>query len=200
MGHERFVDIIGNTIEECIEKALTEQGIEKNRLRFIVLNDGIQAKPAKIRVCLKPEEVEIIEGVLKNFFGYLEVRHELEIIPRDKRYSVNVNIRDPYWLIGKEGQLLDQIEHLLNLIIRRKIPELSLRIDINNFRKRKEEVLKNKALAVVARVKELHKEMRFDPVNEEEWRILRDFLKDIKDIRFYSVREENKTILVIAPR
>ncbi|HOK23559.1 MAG TPA: Jag N-terminal domain-containing protein [Candidatus Hydrothermia bacterium] len=200
MEHERFVDVTGNSIEECIEKAINELGIEKHRLRFIVLNDGIQAKPAKIRVCLKPEEVETIEDVLKKFFGYIDIRHELEIIPRDKRYSINVNMKDPYWLIGKGGQNLDNLEYILNLIIRRKLPDLSVRLDINNFRKRKEEVLKNKALAVVARVKELKKEMRFDPVNEEEWRILRDFLKDIKDIKFYSVKEEDKTILVIAPK
>jgi predicted RNA-binding protein Jag len=84
--------------------------------------------------------------------------------------------------------------------LRKKAPNLSIRLDIANFRKQKEETLKNKALAIVARVRELQREMRFDPVTEEEYRILRDFLKDIRDIKFYPVKEEDKTILVIAPR
>ena len=200
MAHERFTDIVGNTVEECIEKAVKELNLEKNTIKFVVLSDGIQTKPAKIRVCLKPEEVDLIQSVLKKFFSLLGVKVELEIIPRDKRYSVNVNAKNPYWLIGKDGQIIDQLEYLLNLILRKKAPNLSIRLDIANFRKQKEETLKNKALAIVARVRELQREMRFDPVTEEEYRILRDFLKDIKDIKFYPVKEEEKTILVIAPR
>jgi spoIIIJ-associated protein len=200
MAHERFADIVGNTVEECIEKAIKELNLEKNAIRFVVLNDGIQTKPARIRVCLKPEEVDLIQNILRKFFNLLGVKAEIEIIPRDKRYSVNVNTKNPYWLIGKDGQILEQLEYLINLILRKKAPNLTIRLDIANFRKQKEETLKNKALAIVARVRELQKEMRFDPVTEEEYRILRDFLKDIRDIKFYPVKEEDKTILVIAPR
>jgi spoIIIJ-associated protein len=200
MAHERFADIVGNTVEECIEKAIKELNLEKNAIRFVVLNDGIQTKPARIRVCLKPEEVDLIKNILRKFFNLLGVKAEIEIIPRDKRYSVNVNTKNPYWLIGKDGQILEQLEYLLNLILRKKAPNLSIRLDIANFRKHKEETLKNKALAIVARVRELQREMRFDPVTEEEYRILRDFLKEIRDIKFYPVKEEDKTILVIAPR
>jgi spoIIIJ-associated protein len=200
MAHERFADIVGNTVEECIEKAIKELNLEKNTIRFVVLNDGIQTKPAKIRVCLKPEEVDLIQNILRKFFNLLGVKAEIEIIPRDKRYSVSVNTKNPYWLIGKDGQILEQLEYLLNRILRKKAPNLSIRLDIANFRKQKEETLKNKALAIVARVRELQREMRFDPVTEEEYRILRDFLKDIRDIKFYPVKEEDKTILVIAPR
>lgn len=200
MAHERFADIVGNTVEECIEKAIKELNLEKNAIRFVVLNDGIQTKPAKIRVCLKPEEVDLIQNILRKFFNLLGVKAEIEIIPRDKRYSVSVNTKNPYWLIGKDGQILEQLEYLLNRILRKKAPNLSIRLDIANFRKQKEETLKNKALAIVARVRELQREMRFDPVTEEEYRILRDFLKDIRDIKFYPVKEEDKTILVIAPR
>jgi len=200
MAHERFADIVGNTVEECIEKAIKELNLEKNAIRFVVLNDGIQTKPARIRVCLKPEEVDLIQKILREFFNHLGVKAEIEIIPRDKRYSVNVNTKNPYWLIGRDGQILEQLEYLLNQILRKKAPNLSIRLDIANFRKHKEETLKNKALAIVARVRELQKEMRFDPVTEEEYRILRDFLKEIRDIKFYPVKEEDKTILVIAPR
>jgi spoIIIJ-associated protein len=200
MAHERFADIVGNTVEECIEKAIKELNLEKNAIKFVVLNDGIQTKPARIRVCLKPEEVDLIKDILIEFFNRLGVKAEIEIIPRDKRYSVSVNTKNPYWLIGKDGQILEQLEYLLNLILRKKAPNLSIRLDIANFRKQKEETLKNKALAIVARVRELQREMRFDPVTEEEYRILRDFLKDIRDIKFYPVKEEDKTILVIAPR
>jgi len=200
MAHERFADIVGNTVEECIEKAIKELNLEKNAIRFVVLNDGIQTKPARIRVCLKPEEVDLIKNILRKFFNLLGVKAEIEIIPRDKRYSVNVNTKNPYWLIGKDGQILEQLEYLLNMILRKKAPNLSIRLDIANFRKQKEETLKNKALAIVARVRELQREMRFDPVTQEEYRILRDFLKDIRDIKFYPVKEEDKTILVIAPR
>ncbi|MGB9823905.1 MAG: Jag N-terminal domain-containing protein [Candidatus Hydrothermia bacterium] len=200
MAHERFVDIVGNTVEECIEKALNEFGIEKNKLKFVVLHDGIIEKPAKIRVCLKPEEVNIIEEVIRGIFGRIDPRLELEIIPRDKRYSVNVKIRRGQPLIGKNGQTLEQFEYLVNLILKRKSPDLIVKLDINNFRHEKEETLKNKALAIVTRVRELHKEMRFDPVDDEEFRILRDFLKNIKDIRFYPVKDQGKTVLVIAPR
>ncbi len=200
MTHERFADFVGNTVEECIEKAINELNIVKQKLRFIVLNDGILSKPAKIRVCLKPEEVDQIEEILKKFFNLLGERGEFEIIPRDKRYSVNINLKNPKWLMGKEGQNIENLEHILNLIIRKKNSDLSVRIDVNNFRKHKEDALKNKALAIVQRVRELGKEMRFDPITEDEWRILRDFLKEIRDVKFYRLKEEGQTILVIAPR
>jgi len=202
MTEKRFVDVEAKTVEEAIEKAMEETGIDKEKLRFIVLNDGLGDRPAKVRIFLKLEELDLIEETIKKFFNFLGTTVEIDVIPRGNKYYVNLTPRAGYdkLLIGRGGRTLEQFGYLLNLLIKRRNPQVNIILDIGGYKERKKRFLINKAIAVAKRVKEMGREMRFDPLPEEDLRIVKEALRKEKGIRYYTTGKGENQVLVIAPK
>lgn len=198
---QRFYDVEGKTVEEAVKKAEEALDMVGRPLRYVVMSDGRGGRPAMIRVFLNLEEVNLIEDLINEFFGKLGVKPQIHMIPRQKRYYVNI-VTKKYdsVLIGKNGETLRELDYLLSILLRRKKPDLHLTVDINGYRERRKRFLKNKALAIAKRVKETGKEMSLDPLSDYELRIVKDALKKEKDVVLRAVGREPNITYVIAPK
>ncbi len=198
----RYIEEEGKTVEEALEKALRKAGIERSEARFEIINEGLSGEPAKIRLYLDDEDFDIIEETIKEFFGKLGIKVEVEIEPKRRRkFYVNIHTRGyDSVFIGKGGKNLAALEHLINLLIKRKKKDLIVDLDVSGYKRRHKEFLINKAKAIAKRVKETGMEMRFDPLEPDERRLVRDVLRRDKKIRVYQVGRGDNVILVIAPR
>ncbi len=198
----RYIEEEGKTVEEALEKALRKAGIERSEARFEIINEGFSDEPARIRLYLDDEDFDIIEGVIKEFFDKLGVKVEVEIEPRKRRkYYVNIHTRGyDSVFIGKRGKNLNALDHLINLLVKRKKNGLIVDLDVSGYKKRHKEFLINKAKAIARRVKETGMEMRFDPLEPDERKLVRDILRRDKKIRVYQVGRGDNVVLVIAPR
>ncbi len=198
----RYIEEEGKTVEEALEKALRKAGIERSEARFEIVNEGFSDEPARIRLYLDDEDFDIIEGVIKEFFDKLGVKVEVEIEPRKRRkYYVNIHTRGyDSVFIGKRGKNLNALDHLINLLVKRKKNGLIVDLDVSGYKKRHKEFLINKAKAIARRVKETGMEMRFDPLEPEERKLVRDILRRDKKVRVYQVGRGDNVVLVIAPR
>ncbi len=198
----RYIEEEGKTVEEALEKALRKAGIERSEARFEIINEGLTGEPAKIRLYLDDEDFDIIEETIKEFFGKLGIKVEVEIEPKRRRkFYVDIHTRGyDSVFIGKGGKNLAALEHLINLLVKRKKKELNIDLDVAGYKRRHKEFLINKAKAIAKRVKETGMEMRFDPLEPEERRLVRDVLRRDKKVRVYQVGRGDNVILVIAPR
>jgi len=95
---------------------------------------------------------------------------------------------------------LNALDHLINLLVKRRNNGLIVDLDISGYKKRHKEFLINKARAIARRVKETGMEMRFDPLEPDERKLVRDILRRDKKIRVYQVGRGDNVVLVIAPR
>jgi spoIIIJ-associated protein len=165
-----------------------------------VVRDGSDGGDAIVRVYVETPELDTIEEVVKEFFEKMGCKAEIEVKPKRAKYYVNIKTRRyDSLLIGKNGKTLEALDYLLNLLIKRKIPNVTAEIDISGYKERKRQFLINKALAIARQVRETGREMRMDGLNQREIRLVRNALKREKDIKAYMVgRGENK-VLVIAP-
>ncbi len=196
----RYIEEEGRTIEEALEKALEKGGIDREEARFEVIDPGGDGKPARVRLYLDAEELELIEGIIQEFLEKLGTRGNVEIKPGPKGYYVNVRTRGyDSVLIGRDGKNLDAFEHLIKLMVQRKLHRIDLKLDVSSYRERKRKLLLNKALAVARRVKDTGKEMRIDPLTPEERRIVREELRKDKEIRVYTIRRGRNIYLIVAP-
>jgi len=149
----RYIEEEGRTVEEALEKALQKGGVDKAEARFEVLYPGDQERPARVRLYLDAEELDIIESVTREFLEKLGTRGEIEIKPSKKGYYVNVTTRGyDSVLIGREGRTLEAFEHLLRLMIQRRKHDIDIELDVSHYRERKRQLLINKAKAVAKRV------------------------------------------------
>lgn len=104
-------------------------------------------------------------------------------------------------LTGQDGRTLDSIQYLLRKIISRKISErVRLTIDVGNYRERRNQELRDRAVDCAALVKENGKTQVIPSLNPSERRIVHVVLQDDTDIRSRSVGEGLfKKVLIYKP-
>jgi spoIIIJ-associated protein len=104
-------------------------------------------------------------------------------------------------LTGPEGKTLDSLQYLMRKIVTKKVPErLKLSVDVGNFREKRQEELKVRAVELAGMVKEDGKTQVIPALNPSERRVVHMALKEDKEIRSRSVGDGLfKKILIFKP-
>jgi spoIIIJ-associated protein len=107
-------------------------------------------------------------------------------------------------LIGKNGQNLNALEHLIRLIIFRKNGDQNqnssnFAVDINDYRKSRTKYILETAKNAVSRVVASQRAEALAPMSSYERRIVHTELASCKDIHTESIGEEPRRRIVIKP-
>ncbi len=150
---------------------------------------------------VSPESLAIVKAELLNIVELMGFPSTLEIETAGQ--SVACTLRGDFEenLIGVDGKVLDSLQYLLRKIVSRKVPErLRISINVGDFREKRLEELKVKAVELAAQVKEDGKTQVLPALNPSERRVLHMILQEDKDIRSRSVGDGLfKKILIYKP-
>jgi len=142
---------------------------------------------------VKTELLQIIE--LMGFPSTLEMDNE--------GLSVSCTLRGEFEenLTGVDGKVLDSLQYILRKVVTRKVPErLRISINVGDFREKRLETLKEKAVELAAMVKEDGKTQVLPALNPSERRAIHMILQEDKEIRSRSVGDGLfKKILIYKP-
>lgn len=197
-----YIDSEGATSDEALRKVLSKVGLEPQSVRYEVISHGGPTSRARVRVWIEPKEVQEAKEVIKEFLKKMGVRAKIDFLLLEKKHY-RVNLRTRSWdrvLIGKGGETLRSLEHLMNLILRRCRVRIQMDLDISGYRERQRQFHLNKALAIAVRVKETGQEMTLDTVPPDQRHYIREALRLDPDIRVYTAGRGKETCLVVAPR
>lgn len=105
-------------------------------------------------------------------------------------------------LIGKHGQTLDALQYLVNLSANKFNAEQKLHfiLDVENYRQRRTESLQNLAKGVAQQVSRTHKEIKLEPMNRHERRVIHTALQDNNRVETQSFGEEPYRYIVVSPK
>lgn len=106
-------------------------------------------------------------------------------------------------LIGTEGATLDAIQYLANSILNLGQPEeeqAAYTIELDGYRLRRQEELRNLAEQAVQQVRETGQEFEIQSLSSAERRQVHTFLKDFTDVESYSRGKEPDRRLVVRRR
>jgi spoIIIJ-associated protein len=144
---------------------------------------------------------ENLEKIVKEFFQKMTIDGEIKILPpKDKTLSIHLKVENPQILIGEKGQTLFEIQHLLKAILKRKINEnFYIDLDINDYKKKKIEYLKDLARSVADEVSLTKKEKILSPMPAYERRIIHLEIAGRKDVTSESIGQEPERRVVIKP-
>ena len=118
-----------------------------------------------------------------------------------KRIFINIKTAEPQILIGEGGQTLADIQHILKAVLRKKVEEsFFISIDINDYKKRKEEYLKETARSMADEVALTKKEKELAPMSSYERRVVHMELASREDVTTESAGEGVERRVVIKPR
>ena len=150
---------------------------------------------------MNSENLEKAQKIVKEFFQKMAVEGEIEILPpKDETLGINLKIEDPQILIGERGQTLFEIQHLLKAILKREISEnFYVDLDINDYKKKKIEYLKELARSVADEVSLTKKERVLSPMPAYERRIIHLEIAERKDVTTESIGQEPERRVVIRP-
>jgi len=140
-----------------------------------------------------------ITKTIEEFFKKATFEVKAEVLPfEEKTVPVKIKTEEPRILIGQNGQTLAEIQHILKAILRRKIPEqFYLNIDVNDYKKKKTEYLKETAVSLADEVALTKKEKILTAMSSYERRIVHLELAGRKDIITESIGEEPERRVVI---
>ncbi len=146
-------------------------------------------------------ELDDIKKIIKDFFEKTTLEVEVEFLsPKDKTIPVKIKTPDPKILIGHNGQTLFEIQHLLQAISKRKIPgDFHIDLDVNDYKEKKIEYLKETARSLADEVALTKKEKTLEPMSAYERRIIHLELSQREDIKTESTGEGIERRIVIKP-
>lgn len=114
---------------------------------------------------------------------------------------LSINVSDPKFLIGQNGQTLLELERILKIILNKKIDKpFHLKIDINDYQKKKIEYLKTLAKDAADEVAFTKKEKTLPPMSAYERRIVHTELSAREDVDTESQGEGFNRCIIISPK
>lgn len=147
------------------------------------------------------ESLELLKNELLNIVELMGFPSTVEI--EAEGLSVNCVLRGEFEdkLTGPEGKTLDSLQYLLRKIVSRKVPErLKIAVDAGDFRQRRQEELKIRAVELATLVKEDGKTQVIPALNPSERRVIHMILQEDREIRSRSVGDGLfKKILIYKP-
>ena len=127
---------------------------------------------------------------------------EVEIITKFDEIEgvIDIELKGPEMgvLIGKRGQTLDSLQYLTNLAVNRKSDNyLRVKIDTEDYRRRRKETLENLAKNMAYKVKRTKRPVSLEAMNPYERRIIHSALQNDKYVVTHSEGEEPYRHVVI---
>lgn len=150
------------------------------------------------------EQLATIEEVAQEFFSQLEVVGDMDVTsPAENTASIALTIENPGMIIGENGQTLLEIQHLLRRILQKRMnmqlpPQVAL--DVNNYRKAKEEYLRTMAKEAADEVLLLKKTKELPPMSSFERRVVHEEIGKREGLSSESIGEGEDRRVVIKVR
>lgn len=146
-------------------------------------------------------DINKIKELTKEFFNKTSFDIDLEILkPEEKTIPIKIKTAEPKVLIGQNGQTLAEIQHLLKSLLRRKIQtDFYIDIDINDYKKKKSEYLKELACSAADEVALSKKERTLAPMSAYERRIIHLEIAERENVTSESIGQESERRIIIRP-
>jgi spoIIIJ-associated protein len=201
----------GKSVDEAIEKGLERLGLSRDDVEVEVLEEGssgllnlIGAKQAKVILHPRDDSAEVrakIDELVGGLMERMGVSCQVSIEVEDGIHRVNIESAGvDGLLIGKKGQNLDALSHLLRRMVGKQLRRsVRMDVDVGGYKDRRGESLRNKALSLASRVKSSGKEMQVEPLSAAERRIIHLTLAPDPEVKTFTIGDGDLKNVIIAP-
>ena len=192
-----YIEVSAKNIDDAITEACQQLGATSDQIEYEVVEKGstgflgIGSKAAVIKVRKKCSTEDVIREFLGKVFDAMELEVEIQITNSENNYSVELKGDEMGVLIGKRGQTLDSLQYLTNLAVNKNSDEyVKVKIDTEDYRKRRKETLENLAKNIAYKVKRTKRPVSLEPMNPFERRVIHSALQNDKFVTTHSEGEE----------
>lgn len=136
---------------------------------------------------------ELAKEFLDEVFQAMNLDVTIDMEFDEKQNFLNIDLKGPEMgiIIGKRGQTLDSVQYLTNLAVNRKADSyVKVKIDTEDYRRRRKDTLENFANNIAHKVKRTGKSVSLEAMNPYERRIIHAALANNHFVDTHSEGEE----------
>ena len=202
------IERVAKTVDDAIAEALKTLNATIDEVEYKVLDPGykgtifgIGSKPARVLVTRKFDPVLVAKNFLREVTIAMGLSVRIETNMRDKHLFINMYGENMGIIIGKRGQTLDALQYLMNLVVNRcGVPEISVILDSENYRRRRRETLEKLSHNLARKVKETRQIVTLEPMSRFERHIIHTSLQYDRYVKTHSEGNEPFRNVIISPK
>lgn len=131
--------------------------------------------------------VEAAHKILDTMLGHLGFSATIEVEQTHDGPALQIRSGESEELIGNDGDRLDDLQYLVNRILRRHFPKAErVKVDCGHYRAIQEDRLQEEVRGIAARVKATGKPFRMRPLNAYYRRLVHNVLVQDPDVVSHS--------------
>lgn len=146
-----------------------------------------------------------VTEVLKEFtitlLKKMKVDFEAVLVKKegDSYFVSVVGAKEPGFVIGKEGRMLENLQYLLNRVYERETGQDKIYLDVDGYKERQEEKLIRRVKPLLERARTEQQSITLDPMNPAERRIIHKYVENDHHLRTLTVGEGRMKRIVVFP-
>ena len=194
----------GKTKEEALEKCLCDLNIEEQDL-FIKYEEQegkiFKSKKVILQVLKKSDVIEYIKNYISDIAYGLNIEIKSEIKENDGIINITLVSDNNAILIGKDGKTVNSLQLLLKQsLISQTGMNLKINLDASNYKSKKISNLKYQINNIAKEVLNTKVEVKIDPMNSYERRIVHTVIAEYENLETESIGEEPDRYVIIKYR
>ncbi len=224
-----FIEVEGKTYEDAIRKASLELKADEKDLEIDVKeidtkgilgflgtkkiritarlkkSNSDEFIPAKEYISDPNNNADTPEQYGKTFLEelsrYVDLDFNVKVVNTSERLMFLVQCDHGDVLIGKDGEILEALQHILRLAIAKRYKQgLKLLIDINGYREKRKKSLTIMVKKLADKVRRTGRIQKTDPLNPYERRVIHTLFKNNRNVKTKSEGEGHTKKVVISLR
>ena len=195
------------TVDEAVAAGLAELRATRDEALVEVLDHGSRGflgflrRPARVKVSPKLALAEVVEDLAREILKRMGLAATVTAVQTGPNVVVRVECEEAGLLIGRHGETLEALEHLLLRIASKKtagkLREVS--VDVAGYRSRRDDQLREEALALAERVERSGRRAMTEPLPAAERRVVHQALADRSGVTTHVAGNGNTRRVIILP-
>ena len=198
----KSIETQGKTVDQAIELGLYKLGATRDQVKISILEEAGLFNKARVKISLdQASETETeVKTLVEELINKMGLELDITVEEQEDRFLVDATGTDSALLIGKRGESLDAFSFLVNSIYNKGKKHEEYKkvvVDSNNYKAKREDTLKILAERMAAKAVRENHDIRMEPMNANERRLIHSALSDHSKVETESFGNEPNRYVVI---
>jgi spoIIIJ-associated protein len=197
----KIYEYVAKTLEEAKEKALKELSLTEEDIYIKESEESgglFKGKKVKLQVITKDDIIEYSKEFIKSVTELMGINVNMEAKKRETYVQINMFSDNNPILIGKMGKTIESLQILIKSSIQNTTGfHVNIILDVENYKGNQQKNLEYNAKKLAYEVKRTGVEVKLDPMNSFERRIVHNICNQVGGVYTESVGEEPNRYVII---
>ncbi|MBU5594444.1 protein jag [Amphibacillus sp. MSJ-3] len=197
----------GQTVDDAVQSALQQLNTTEDRVNIEIIDEGKKgilgifgAKRSIVKVTVKDNPIDLATKYLDEIVRAFSDDLVIDSVVDQNNVTFNLSGEKIAMIIGKRGQTLNAIQHLVQIMLNRHTTEyFRVVVDAEGYRQRREETLKQLAERLADKAIKVKKNVTLEPMPSYERKIIHSVLQNNSKVETHSDGSDPNRFVVIKP-